>query len=217
MGGSWQQKKTIVEDCVALDVNMLVRKRTIAADNIAKGTMSWTTSAGIAYQMEFECDRGRALRLRYQSGSQTHDYERCPRGRIGVYAMTGLTTAVCEVVAMTACEPRRTWWQIELADAPVADNRLLPREIVIGLGTEEPIMFAAKGLCRCLYQWNVRERGNCRLSIPRSQAHRRELASHARRRHSHRGPAPRSQGSAHGGALSASQSGVLSRGSSQAR
>ena len=74
MGGSWQQKKTTVEDCSVLDVNMLVRKRSISADNSAKGIISWTTEAGTAYEMEFECDRGRALRLRYQSGSKIYDY-----------------------------------------------------------------------------------------------------------------------------------------------
>lgn len=75
MGGSWQQKKKTVEDCIAvLDVNLLVRKQTISADNSVHGTMSWTTATRIAYEMEFECDRGHSLRLRYQSGSQIYDY-----------------------------------------------------------------------------------------------------------------------------------------------
>jgi hypothetical protein len=73
MGGSWQQKKTVVEDCVELDVKMLVRRGSISPNNHMRGTIDWTNETGSS-QIEFECKQARGFRLRYGFGSRVFDY-----------------------------------------------------------------------------------------------------------------------------------------------
>lgn len=74
MGGSWRQKKTIVEDCVILDMKMMARKRVIMADRRTGGTITWTTNEGGTSALSWECDHGRSVVLRYQFGSKNYEH-----------------------------------------------------------------------------------------------------------------------------------------------
>lgn len=77
MGGSWQQKKTVVEDCMRLDTRELMRTKTFRLDSFTRGTLQWANEFGLLLlSAEYECNRGRTFRLRYRTGSsRSHDYE----------------------------------------------------------------------------------------------------------------------------------------------
>src|SRR5258708_30835134 len=72
MGGKWRQKKIVVEECVVLDVDFLLRHRAISSAYV-DGTLTLPTKAGDLV-VAFACDHGRSLCLRYQFGLQNYSY-----------------------------------------------------------------------------------------------------------------------------------------------
>src|SRR5258708_31261397 len=72
MGGKWRQKKIVVEECVVLDVDFLLRHRAISSSYV-DGTLTLPTKAGDSV-VAFACDHSRSLGFRYQFALPNYSY-----------------------------------------------------------------------------------------------------------------------------------------------
>ena len=68
MGGKWSNRRRVVEDCLTLDVDLLLRRRSISPGHLSIGTVEWTGGTRGTFTVEFECMNARVFRVRYQIG-----------------------------------------------------------------------------------------------------------------------------------------------------
>lgn len=89
MGGAWSHKKTVVEDCLVLDIDLLLRRGSIAWGRRVSGTVEWRGEAtggwlggadggGVRCSVGFEYDGALSFGLSYNVAGRPIDSYAAP-------------------------------------------------------------------------------------------------------------------------------------------